>query len=258
MLIYGSRMYFRQEPIHSSGDCDHCGAYCNFVSYKARKFGHLYFIPLIPLGPKSLVLRECKRCSMGTHIGLDDLPPVIESLTSRFKEWIGAIQQGQWEIMLPDVDESVNAGVLVAELLEDLWCLGELQTIDSIVKILEDQGFSAESLLVRGRWAEVKGNLSEASKCYQEAVRKHESLPTAWYNLGMVCLRQENGHGAEVAFERYVDLVPRDINVYIELASFYEGQKDFPKIIKAYDAIYHLEPSVLSDKGMKKIYKANK
>ena len=68
MIIYGSRMYFKKNLVRSFGECENCGRYGKRVSYQARKFGHIYFIPILPLGSNSQVLRECKSCSMGSHI----------------------------------------------------------------------------------------------------------------------------------------------------------------------------------------------
>jgi len=65
MIVFGSRMYFKKNVVKSFEECEHCGVYGKMISYKARKFGHIYFIPLIPMGKSSQVLRECKKCKRG-------------------------------------------------------------------------------------------------------------------------------------------------------------------------------------------------
>ena len=68
MIVYGSRMYFKKNVVNSFGECEHCGGFGKTTSYQARKFGHIYFIPLIPMGKSSQILRACKGCSMGAQI----------------------------------------------------------------------------------------------------------------------------------------------------------------------------------------------
>ena len=77
MLIYGSRMYFKKNTVKTTGECEHCGTYGNLTSYQAKKFGHLYFIPILPMGPHSQVLRECPQCRIGTHLSMTDLEPIV-------------------------------------------------------------------------------------------------------------------------------------------------------------------------------------
>ena len=64
-----------------------------------------------------------------------------------------------------------------------------------------------------------------------------------------------NAAGAIEAFERCLSLAPEDIGVLVEMASIYENTNDYAKIVTIYDRIYSLQPSLVADKGMKKIYK---
>ncbi len=255
MIIYGSQMYFKKNKVKSFGICEYCGNYTKQNSYQATKFGHLYFIPLIPMGGRTQVLQECSSCKMGSHIPLKQLDPIVDSLADQFKSWIVAIQEGQTEVMTDGVDEPVNTGVLIGGIVEDLYCLKEIESIDSITQILDANNLGYEKSFVLGRWYDIQGQTEKAKFEFQAAhrMRPNESAPL--YNIGMAEVKLGNAAGAEEAFAKYLEIVPDDISIFIELAGLYESQKNFEGIVKSYDRIYDLNPDVIPDKGMKKVYK---
>ena len=255
MIVYGSRMYFKQNVVRSFGDCDHCGKYGKQTSYRSRKFGHIYFIPLIPLGAKSQVLRECKKCNMGAHVPTDELEPRIDALADQFKSWITAIGDGETELQLDPDQPPANIGLLVAGILDDLYCLKEIENVDSIVSILDANGLTYEREIVLGRWHEIQGDLENARLNYQAAHRAQPSESAPVYQLGLTEIKLGNIPAAEETFARYLKLNPDDMSPYIELAGVYERQKNHPKLVETYDILYANRPEIVTDKGMKKIYK---
>jgi hypothetical protein len=255
MLIYGSRMYFKKNTVKTTGECEHCGTYGNLTSYQAKKFGHLYFIPILPMGPHSQVLRECPQCRIGTHLSMTDLEPIVASLADQFKSWIIAIQDGQTELVLEGETEPTNIGHLIAGILDDLYCLKEIESIESISTILSSSNLRYENDVVSGCWHEIQGDLPQAKMNFQSAhqSRPEEALPL--FRMGSIAAKTGNVQEAEAAFENYSKLFPEDITPYIELAGLYDDQKNFAGIVRVYDMIYTLNPDVIPDKGMKKIYK---
>ena len=255
MIIYGSRMYFKKNLVNSFGRCQYCGSYSKQRSYQAIKFGHIYFIPLIPLGSKSQVLNECRSCDMGAHIKMQDLDPMVDSLAERFKDWIIEIQDGNHEIEAGENGEKINGGELIAGILEELYCLKEIENVDSITTILDSNNMGYEKAMVMGRWHEIQGKLDEAKQEYESAHRIAPDRTLPLYQLGLAAVNSNDQVTAESAFSRYTKLEPEDASPWIELAGMYEGKKDWPNIIRTYDEIYTLAPDVIPDKGMKKLYK---
>ncbi|MEO1619262.1 MAG: hypothetical protein AAFV88_25675, partial [Planctomycetota bacterium] len=237
MIIYGSRMYFKKNLVKHYGECEHCGQYGRKQSYRAQKFGHLYFIPLLPLGAKSQILGECSICNMGAHIPLTEAEPLIESLNDRFKQWIMQIQDGETEIIPEGEEVPVNVGLMIAGTIDNLYSLGELTSIDSISQILDSCEMPYEKELVLGRWSETKGDLAKAILHYQQAgkIRPDETAPI--YQTAVAQKRSGNLPAAIDGLKRYLTKEPRDLGVHAELASIYEAQKDFPNIVDAYDKI---------------------
>lgn len=256
MIVYGSRMYFKSNVVKAFGTCEHCGNYGKNTSYQARKFGHLYFIPLIPMGKKSQIVRECKSCNMGAHIPLEQYEPLADSLSDRFKSWITAIGDGQTEVVVSEGEEPVNIGILISGILEDLYCLKEVESIDSIQMIFDSNNMGFEKEIVNGQWSELKGDLGQASLNYQAALKQRPRDIAALYRLGNLELKRKNVDEAEAVFMKYLVEAPEDMfPIYVELASAYERQKNYPKIVKAYDVLFELNAAMLGQKPMKKVYK---
>ncbi len=59
MIIFGSKMYGVRNVVRGFDECEHCECYAQHKSYSGRKWGHVYFIPLFPMGGRVRVLREC-------------------------------------------------------------------------------------------------------------------------------------------------------------------------------------------------------
>ncbi|MEM7473563.1 MAG: tetratricopeptide repeat protein [Planctomycetota bacterium] len=255
MIIYGSRMYFKEDTVRSFSECEHCGTYGPKISYKAKKFGHIYFIPLIPMGARSQILRECKACDMGIHMPVAEMEPRIAELGEQFKNWIMEVQQGNNTVEPAPGEDPLNVGLLISGILNDMYCLKEIEGIEHIAKILLDQNMQYEHDLVAGHWFEIVGDLNRAATSFESAhkVNPDDSIPL--FLLGRACIRQGNAAGAEAALQKYIELEPDDVQPWIELATLYEGKSDFPNIVRTYDQIFTMLPDTLSNRGMKKIYK---
>lgn len=255
MLIYGSRMYFKKNVVRSYGECEHCGGYTKKVSYQARKFGHLYFIPILPLGSHSQVLRECKSCSMGAHIPTQQLEPMIDSLSDQFKSWIMAITEGETEIRIDPDSPPTNAGVLIAGILDDLYCLKEIENVESITAVLDVNNLTYERDVVMGRWFEIQGDLEQARNAFQAATRSRPQDATAYYQLGLIEVMRGDVPAAEEAFQHYTKIHPEDHSAQLELLGLYEAKKDYEKLVPTFDYLFEKIPELLEQKRFKKLYK---
>ena len=255
MIIYGSKMYFKKKVVKSFGQCEHCGVYGKQVSYQAQKFGHLYFIPLIPMGSRSQVLRECKRCQMGVQITTEELEPRVDELADQFKSWIMEASDGKKDLELQPGEPPVNIGVLIAGILDDLYCLKEVENVDSILEILDANDMQMESGMVHGRWQELSGDLEGAKQSYAKAHQAQPEDPIPLYQLGMTELKLGDSTAMEQTFERYQQLCPEDISPHIHLADYYDAKKEYGKMVNSYDILFTHQPALMQDKAMKKNYK---
>ena len=255
MLIYGSRMYFKQNLVRSFGECEHCGRYGKHVSYRARKFGHIYWIPLIPMGAHSQILRECKSCSMGAHIPTDRLEPMVDSLSDQFKSWIMELSEGKTEIQLEPDEPPTNIGLLIAGILDDLYCLNEIEDINSITDVLDANNLQYERHLVMGRWFEIQGDLDQARMAFRAASDARPDDGAAVFQLGLVEILRGDTDAAEAAFVRYMQIHPDDHSPHLRLLGLYEDQRDYHKLVPCLDVLFENIPELLDQKKIVKLYK---
>ncbi len=255
MIIYGSRMYFKKNLVRSFGECEHCGRYGKRVSYRARKFGHIYWIPLIPLGSTAQVLRECKSCKMGAHIPTHQLEPMVDTISDQFKSWIVAISEGKTELEIEPGQPPANIGLLITGILDDLYCLNEIEDITSITNVLDANNLVYERHLVMGRWFEIQGDLDQARLAFQAATEARPNEGPALFQLGLVEVLRRDVPAAEAAFTRYLQFHPEDNSPHMELLGLYEIEKDHAKLVGCLDVLFERIPELLDQKKLKKLYK---
>ena len=192
---------------------------------------------------------------MGVHIPVSRLDPVVESVEDRFKSWIVEVQQGNTEVDLPNMEIKSNVGMLIAGILDDLYCLKLIENVDSISAILLAQGMDYENEIVQARWMESRGTLDQGKARLEAAakLRPNEGFPQ--FQMGRLEVLRGNVKGAEEAFLQYLKKFPDDFAAHIELATLYERANNFPKIVESYDKLYSMKPELIGNAGMQKLYK---
>ena len=75
------------------------------------------------------------------------------------------------------------------------------------------------------------------------------------FRMGKVEMLLGNSAKAVEKFEECLKLHPADLYSLIEIATIYEKKQDHPKIIETYDRLYDLNPELIPQSGMQKIYK---
>ncbi len=255
MIIFGSGMYFKTNKVKSFGSCPHCGRFGKMTSYRSRRFGHLYFIPLLPLGGGVQVLRECKSCRNGAHIDRSQAKALTESLADRFKQLSMALAEGEVEIETEPGQPPINTAARLAGSLEDLYCLGEIDSADAVVDLMDAGGLQMERELVLGVWNQLHGHLEQAESHFELAHRIAPRSPYPLYQLGMLHIYRNNAEAAESTFGKYRQLCPDDLSPITELAGLFEQQKNWPKIVEYYDKIYAIHKQSWHNKAMAKLYK---
>lgn len=255
MIVYGSRMYFRSNIVKHFGICDHCGNYTKQQSYRGQKFGHLYFIPILPMGSKSQVLDECSQCEMGSHLPLEQAGPAIEKMQMEFKQWIEAVQEGETEVTPEGSDQPINVGFLIAESASSLFRLNQLSRVDDICAILDAEEMDFEKEMVLAKWCELTGDAVQRSRHFQTASRlRPDDLFIAFETA---CALRLGGRTEEAIgeFRRLISMDPSELTGYVQLAGIYEVQKDFQNLAVTLEAIFEIDPELRNDRKTKKLYK---
>lgn len=73
----------------------------------------------------------------------------------------------------------------------------------------------------------------EAIKCYQESIRLNPQYPVSYLNYARTLAPSDKNKAAEY-YKKAIELSPRDITIYRELAAFYEDNDQREKVIDLY------------------------
>jgi len=252
MIIYGSRMYGKKNQVHSHGRCDHCGTYGKMESYNGRKWGHLYFIPLIPSGGPARVLRECKACNMGSHIPEENIAKILEDLRANIDRAIIAI--GAQETHFELGGEQIHATGAILNSINDFYCLAGEEEINALVANLQVAQADRHIRITEAKLHEIRGNHQEADGIYSELMNGSEEsvllLHYAQYMFDTGRFEQ-----AKDATERLLRLEPDAVMVKLMLIDCHANLKEFRPAVEIYESLFETVPELREDKASYKNYK---
>ncbi|MDF1661964.1 MAG: hypothetical protein P1V97_09335, partial [Planctomycetota bacterium] len=157
VLVWGTRTYGQDDGFSRYDYCEHCGEHGRLKTYSTAKFGHLYFIPVIPMGKKR-VFDACPRCEMHKEAPLaafnkgkeSDLAEVFEVLKGQrqapeavTKSVLTLLAYGQFEHF------KAAAPVIEREYAKEYEVLGALAAVYNYIGDLEAaERLYAQSLIL--------------------------------------------------------------------------------------------------------------
>jgi hypothetical protein len=251
MIIYGSRMYGRKNKIRSHGRCEHCGKVGTQNSYDGRKWGHLYFIPLIPDGGRVRVLRECTSCQKGFHIPLETLPGIVESIQKTLIDVVVAIGAKEKEMTVNGHTLPV-VSVLGAN-INDAYCLGGEREVRLLLENLRSIKANEELLLAEAKAAEVRGDLKNADAKFGELAAR-STHPVILFQAARFLRDQARVPESIALGERVETMLPADLDVKQLLIDGYTSQKEWTKLALTYENCFLLAPDLKQQKPLMKAY----
>jgi len=253
MIIYGSRMYGKRDVVEGFGYCDSCGVYGQRQSYSARKWGHLYFIPLIPSGPPVRVINECGKCSQGAHLPEKEVPNMLAGLCLSRDNALAALLEGKKEFnndgeMAPCIPVLTNA-------IELLYCLHCEDHAPPVLEVLQQRGRTYAYHVVRGESQEFHGRRAEAAESYRLATQCEPSETYPLLLLGCIDLGNGDFEAAKRIYEKALGLSDNKLPVLEILLTVYEGLGDYEQLSGTYEECFRLAPELSRDKKTVKGYK---
>lgn len=253
MIIYGSRMYGRRNLVKGWGHCDHCGKYVKNISYNGRKWGHLYFLPLIPLDPPVRVIKQCNSCSHGLHIEEDNVPGILEDMREQTDKALAALLAGEQEF--EQDGNQIPCVAFLAGNVEMYYCLDEQKYTQLVLGALKQKELNFAYHLVHGELLEFEGKLVEAGQEYRQAAELQPEDELPLYSLGSILLKQNDYEGARSIYEKTLAMSEDKIVSLNILLGIYEKLKDFMMVTETYEAIAEKLPELAGDKKFMKDYK---
>jgi tetratricopeptide (TPR) repeat protein len=253
MIIFGTRMYGKKNPVKGYGVCDNCGKYGKHTSYNGRKFGHIYFIPLIPNGPRMRVLKECKKCSLGSHIPETEIPTIINNLRQSCDKALAALFAG--EKNFDNKGTSTPCVECLAGAVETLYCLGAADYVNLMLKALETKQETYAHRIISGESHEFLGNIDKATEAYMGAKASQPENIYPWVALGAMQLNSNNHSEALPFYEKALDLSEERFHILQVLVTIYDKLKEHAKLASTYEECFVSVPELLQDKKTVKAYK---
>ncbi len=253
MIIYGSRMYGRKNVVEGWGHCKHCGVYGRQTTYTGRKWGHIYFIPLIPEGPVSRVFQECCKCSYGSHIPEKNIADILGSLEKSIEKAMTALDCGEKDFK-DEGETSSCAGELTSAAQFYLW-LGEQEKVDKIMSRLLDKDHYYASFLVKGELMEFHGNLKCAADAYRDAANHEPEEDYPLLALGSTLLELGNAQNAIPVYEQALKITKDKLTILQIMLSIYQSLKDHVKTAEMYERCLSAAPELSNDKKFVKAYR---
>ncbi len=196
MIVYGVRLYGKDNVRVRFDPCPSCGALGKLSSFDAAKFFHIYWIPLIPLGRKR-VMDSCPSCKMHRELGLREYRKVKRETLD------GTVQAMKDNPRDPDAAaEAINAYVH----------FGELDNFEAMAPALANRHQqNAKVQSVVGGAYEYLGRYDEAETYYQRALHADPS-PEHHEELATLLIREGKPEEAEAHLE-HVTAQPTQENV---------------------------------------------
>ncbi|XAL98528.1 tetratricopeptide repeat protein [Phycisphaeraceae bacterium D3-23] len=255
MIIFGSKMYGKKNVVAGVGSCPHCGAYVRHTSYDARKFGHVYFIPLIPAGGPVRVMKECTKCKMGSHIPLPQVQVLYARIESLMQPCILAASEGRRKFTDPEHGEELHGGSFLLESIDMLYTSGNAGEIGELIGLLDNDAARFEHAIARGAMHEIEGRAPEAYAQYEAAMQAapNESLPCLL--MADFCSRAGKHQDALTLLERALELEPDNVHIVLAMAGPLELMGRFEELSALLDKAVAMAPELERDKGFMKLRK---
>lgn len=256
MIIYGSKMYGVKNVVYTHGVCDHCGHYVKQKSYDGRKFGHLYFIPLIPEGGRVRVLKECPKCNMGQHVPVDTVPGLYGEVERLLGVCFEAAAAGEHTFTDPKDNEQVDTGPFLAQAVEVLTITGHAADVPGIIKLLEDDGAAYEAAVAAGAYDDIQGRQEQAAAATQRAAEIAPDLPYPPAVLAEHARRRGDAQAWLDHLRHAHDLVGgQDVGLMLQMIDPLEALQRFDELVAVMEECVRLVPELGRDKKFMKLHK---
>ena len=256
MIVFGSRMYFTKNVVKTYQLCPHCGNYAACRSYDARKFGHLYFIPLIPEGGRVRVFKECSKCKMGSHVPIGEAEKLYGRVEALLPNCLEAVGENRREFAAPDSNETYNTGSAASEIIDILLTTGHSEDVPGVIELLRNEGAAYETAVAESALADANGQPDQAHARMREA---HESAPDELFALMTLADFERRAGDAESEL-RCLNLaqeIAGEPDPLIMLNTLHPLEKlgRFDELVKTIDQAIELAPQLTQDKNLMKLRK---
>ncbi len=258
MIIHGSRMYGRKNKIHSWGYCEQCNKYLRQTSYNGRKWNHINYIPIFPEGPNIYVIKECKKCSVGLHVSLTDLPEMIENIEDDVENTIKALHNEQEYFLVKGEDGEEVAQSCADTLIgaiEILYCTGNHEAVKELLMAIDKDHYRKIYCVVKGKFLELQGKIDEGIILFERAAKNYPDDENAYWLLAAAFYNSGKLKEARKAYENLLEISTEKADVMFILLDVYEELKEYLHMTETFEHCFEDHPEFAKQKKFVKRYK---
>lgn len=250
LVVYGSKYYGRKNAFSTMGVCENCGHFGPLRHFNGKKWGHIYYIPLIPSGPRSRVVNECKNCETVMAIPEKNVPKMVVEILEDVQQLIATERE------IENEPETLNATLAsIAGYYELIVKLHAMDGENKFKSLLDRSRFKLARAVVDAKAAEMKGEDHTLERIL-EGESSAVNLPYINLTLADAYLRTNQLNKAE---ERFLIAAAADHeNIYPRymLLMIYKANDDRGRFLSLYNEVVAIDPKLAKDKAIKKYYKA--
>jgi len=255
LIIYGTKIYGKKDEITGWGRCEQCGVYGQHSSYNGRKFGHIYYIPLIPSGPHLRVIKECGSCKCGMHIPELEVPEMVHEIRQTADAALAALVSGKTEFSLNGSNQSENCLGALYGPIELLLCCDEKDHVNHILQRLKETKRDYEQHLITGAIQQFNGDPQAAAQSYETAAQ-HELRDTLPRLLaGEMWFAGGEPDRALEAYRQASMINPNDLDAVQGMIDAYTVKSDHWNVAEMYERAFSIVPDLRLEKKIVKAYK---
>ena len=251
MLIYGSKMYGVKNVVNGVGHCDHCGMYGPHKSYDGRKWGHLYFIPLIPAGGPVRVMKECASCNMGSHIPQEQVGKLYADIEKLMQPCILAASEGSHSFEDEHGNETYT-GPFLHNAVELMYTAGYHREIPELIGLLDNDVSRYEHGIASGAFREIQGDAAGAVVGYQMANHSAPDQPFPYLLLADFNGRAGRSEEQLVMLDKAIEFEPENPHLLLAKIDPLERLGRYQDILVVMEQAEAMIPGLAQDKQYNK------
>jgi len=251
MIIYGSKMYGVKNVIMGYGSCPHCGAYGKHKSYDGRKWGHVYWIPLIPEGKPARVMKECAQCNMGSHLPQTQVGKLYRDIENLMQPCILAASEGAHSFQ-DDQGTETFTGPFLLDAIDLMFTAGYRKEIPPLINLLDNDASRYEFFIANGAYNEIQGRTDDALADYQAANHSAPEIALPYMLLADFHARAGRVEENLDMLDKALELEPDNVQLLLVKVDPLERLGRFQEIVEILDQAERMVPELGGDKAFKK------
>ena len=249
-------MVGRGNPVTSYGRCDHCGQYGAQANYDGRKWGTLYFVPLIPMGGHVRVLSECGKCKRGAHVPRVQLDQIAEATVEQAFAAIDRLGKGEVQYANDDGSQGHAAGDLAGALGTIYRTKGPAEAKQMMNEARDAASGQPAALdVAEGVLNEAEGDVETALAFYGQAASASEGDAMPLYLRASLLRSMGRGDEAVEAYHKLVEAAPQDVGVRLELVDLLTALNRHGEAVDQFEATFSMVPELRGEKKFVKLYR---